>query len=210
LFYTDPLAAALANPAARPENGNTFEFVVECKLTSRLNALLSAYRYDVSDLLVGEYTAGGEFQYRNAGRNHASGMEMELNGHPVRWLEMVASLAVQRAVNSEQNHPLANSPGQIGKLRLSVPLFTQRLSLASGTQYLGSRQTLDGATLPPLFLTDLTVNTARLTSNLDFQAGVRNLAGTKYSDPIALYQSVDTLPVPGISLFIALTWRSSN
>jgi iron complex outermembrane receptor protein len=210
LFYTDPLAAALANPAARPENENTFEFVVECKLTSRLNALLSAYRYDVSDLLVGEYTAGGEFQYRNAGRNHASGMEMELNGHPVRWLEMVASLAVQRAVNSEQNHPLANSPGQIGKLRLSVPLFTQRLSLASGTQYLGSRQTLDGATLPPLFLTDLTVNTARLTSNLDFQAGVRNLAGTKYSDPFALYQSVDTLPVPGISLFIALTWRSSN
>ena len=209
LFYTDPVVAALANPAARPEDENTFEFVVERKLTSRLNALLSAYRYDVSDLLVGEYTAG-KFQYGNAGRDLASGLEMELNGHPVRWLEMVASLAVQRAVNTNHDYPLANSPGQISKLRLSVPLFTQRLSLASGTQYLGSRQTLVGATLPPLFLTDLTVNTARLTSNLDFQAGVRNLAGNKYNDPIALYQSVDTLPVPGRSLFIALTWRSSN
>ena len=47
------------------------------------------------------------------------------------------------------------------------------------------------------FLTDLTVNTSRTTrSNLDFQAGVRNLAGIKYSDPIALYQQVDTLPHP--------------
>jgi outer membrane receptor protein involved in Fe transport len=153
LFYTDPVAATLANPAARPENETTLEFVIERKLTSRVNALLSAYRYDVSDLLVGEYTAGGEFQYRNAGRNHASGLEIELNGHPVRWLEMVASLAVQRAVNSDRNYPLANSPGQVGKLRLSVPLFIKRLSLASGTQYLGSRQTLGGATLPPLFLT---------------------------------------------------------
>jgi outer membrane receptor protein involved in Fe transport len=91
-----------------------------------------------------------------------------------------------------------------------MPLFTHRLSLASGTQYLGSRQTLDGVTLPSLFLTDITVNTSRLTSNLDIQAGVRNLAGTKYFDPIALYDQVDTLPVPGRSLFIALTWRSSN
>jgi outer membrane receptor for ferrienterochelin and colicins len=210
LFYTDPNAATLANPMARPENETTFEFVIERKLTRHLNALLSAYRYDVNDLLVGEYTAGGEFQYHNDGRDRASGLEMELNGHPLRWLEMVASLAVQRAVNTEQNYPLANSPGQIGKLRLSVPLFTHRLSLASGTQYLGSRQTLDGATLPSLFLTDLTVNTSRLTSNLDFQAGVRNLGGTKYSDPVALYQQVDTLPVPGRTLFLALTWRSSN
>jgi len=210
LFYTDPTAAALANAAARPENETTFEFVVERKLTHRLNALLSAYRYDVSDLLVGEYTAAGEFQYRNAGRDRSSGLEMELNGHPLRWLEMVASLAVQRAVKSDQNYPLANSPGQIGKVRLSLPLFTRRLSLASGTQYLGSRQTLDGATLPSLFLTDLTVNTSRLTSNFDLQAGVRNLAGVKYSDPIALYNTVDTLPVPGRSLFVALTWRSSN
>jgi len=210
LFYTDPNAATLANPTARPENETTFEFVIERKLTHRLNALLSAYRYDVRDLLVGEYTADGEVQYRNAGRDRALGLEMELNGHPVRWLEMVASLAVQRAVNSDQNYPLANSPGQIGKLRFSVPLFTHRLSLASGSQYLGSRQTLYSATLPSLFLTDLTVNTSRVTSNFDFQAGVRNLAGVKYSDPIALYNTVDTLPVPGRSLFVAMTWHSSN
>ncbi|MBZ5591205.1 MAG: TonB-dependent receptor [Acidobacteriia bacterium] len=210
LFYNDPTVATLANPSARPEKETTFEFVVERKLTRRLNALLSAYRYDVRDLLVGEYTAGGEFQYRNAGRDRSSGLEMELNGHPFPWLEMVASLAVQRAVNTDHNYPLANSPGQIGKLRLSVPLFTHRLSLASGSQYLGSRQTLDGATLPSLFLTDLTVNTSRLTSNLDFQAGVRNLAGIKYADPIALYDAVETLPVPGRSIFIALTWHSSN
>ena len=210
LFYDDGGLTEVANPTARPEKADTFEFSVERKLNRQLNALVSAYQYRINDMLVVEYLPSGAAQYQNQDKDRASGVEIEFNGHLIRRLEFVTSWAMQRAVNFSHNYPLANSPGQIGKLRLSVPLFTNRLSLASASQYMGSRQTLDGATLSPLFLTDITVGTTRIAPNLNFQAGVRNVSGVKYSDPIALYEKVDTMPVPGRSLFVALTWHTSN
>src|SRR5205085_4363568 len=106
-----------------------------------------------------------------AERVSASGVEVEVSGHPVRWLELAAALSKQRAVNLAHNYPLPNSPGSIAKLRLAVPLFSNRVSLASAIQYRGARQTPDGATLPSVWLSDLTVTSNRLPSNLEFQAG---------------------------------------
>jgi iron complex outermembrane receptor protein len=206
LFYSIGFSN-LPNPSARPERADTFEFVVERKLTRAVNALLSVYRYDLKGLLVGVFTPDGLLQYENTNTVNAHGVEVEFNGHPLHWLEFTTSMAIQRAVNSGHNYPLANSPGQIGKLRFSVPLFSNRFSLASGMQYMGSRQTLGGATLPPLFLSDVTISSKRLPENLELQVGVRDLWDVKYSDPIALYQRYDTMPQPARSVFVTLTWR---
>jgi len=209
LFYHIGFAE-LANPSARPENANTFEFAVERKVTRKVNAVASVYHYGLSDLLVGVYTPAGLLQYQNTDKVRASGVEVELNGHPAPWLELTASMAVQRAIDSSTDYPLANSPGQIGKLRCSVPLFKNRFSLASGMQYMGSRQTLDGVSLPPVFLHDITVSSKRLPGNVEVQAGVRDLWGTKYSDPIALSELYDTMPQPARSAFITVTWLNSH
>ena len=200
----------LANPFARPEKANTFEFVVERKLTQKVNALLSVYHYGLSGLLVGVSTPPGRLQYQNTDNVRASGVEVELNGHPVSWLEIATSMAVQRAVDSSENATLANSPGQIGKLRFAVPLFPSRFSLASSMQYMGSRQTLDRALLLPVFLHDMTISAKRLPGNLELQAGVRDLWGARYSDPIALYDRYDTMPQPARSAFVTLTWRTPD
>ena len=206
LFYDDGFSEA-ANAAARPEKANTFEFDIEGKLTRRLSVTLSAYRYSINDLLVGVYTPGGLFQFQNADRVRANGVEAGISGHPVRWLEMGVSLSLQRAINLAHNYPLPNSPDQMGKLRLAVPLFSNRFSLASTSQYTDSRQTLAGATLGPLFLTDVTVSSTRLARNLEVQVGVRNIANTKQFDPVALYTKYDTMPQPGRSVFFTFTWR---
>jgi iron complex outermembrane receptor protein len=200
----------LPNPSARPERANTFEFVVERKLTPKVNALLSAYHYGLSGLLVGVFTPGGLLQYQNTDSVRASGIEVELNGHLVPWLEIAASMAVQRAVDSSENAPLPNSPGQIGKLRFSVPLLKNRFSLASGMQYMGTRRTLDAAALPPVFLHDITISTKRLPGNLELQAGVRDVWGAKYADPIALYDKYETMSQPARSAFITLAWRKPD
>jgi outer membrane receptor protein involved in Fe transport len=164
----------------------------------------------MNDLLVGMYTPAGLFQFQNAERVRASGVEVELNGHPVRWLELATALSQQRAVNLAHDYPLANSPGPVAKLRLAVPLLSSRFSLAGAAQYRGPRQTPDGATLPSVWLSDVTVSSNRLPSNLEFQAGVRNIANRKYFDPVALDARFDTLPVPGRSMFVSLTWRKAG
>jgi outer membrane receptor for ferrienterochelin and colicins len=171
LFYTNGFSN-LGNPSATAEKAQTFEFDVERKLTRKLNAQVSAYHWGLGNLLVAAYTPSGLLQYQNAADIHASGVELEINGHPMPWLEFVTSWGVQRAVYSTPNYPLANSPGQIGKLHFSVPVFTNRFSFASGMQYMGSRQTDGGATLPPLFLADITIASKRLPGNTQVQAGV--------------------------------------
>jgi outer membrane receptor for ferrienterochelin and colicins len=209
LFYTNGFSN-LGNASARAEKAQTFEFDIERKLTRKLNVQVSAYRWGLGNLLVAVYTPSGLLQYQNAADIHASGVELELSGHPAPWLEFVTSWAVQRAVYSAPNYPLANSPGQIGKLHFSVPLFTNRFSFASGMQFMGSRQTDGGATLPPLFLADVTIASKRLAGNMRMQAGVRNAFGAKYSDPIALDARYDTMPQPGRSVFLTLTWRKPD
>jgi outer membrane receptor protein involved in Fe transport len=125
-------------------------------------------------------------------------------------LELATALSQQRAINLDHDYPLANSPGPVAKFRLAVPLFSSRFSLASATQYRGPRQTTDGVTVPSVWLSDLTISSNRLPSNLEFQAGVRNIADRKYFDPVALDERFDTLPVPGRSMFVSLTWRKAS
>jgi len=179
LFSDDAGFSTAANPALRPEKANTFEFDINRKLGRRLNASVSAYHYSMNDLIVGMYTPAGLFQFQNAERVSATGAEVEINGHPLRWLELATGLSQQRAVNLAHNFPLANSPGPVAKLRFAVPLFSSRFSLAGATQYRGTRQTPDGATLPSVWLSDVTISSNRLPSNLEFQAGVRNIANRK-------------------------------
>src|SRR5439155_13894178 len=49
LFYDDGGVSATGNPDAKPEKVDTFEVAVERKLTRRINALVSAYKYAVTD-----------------------------------------------------------------------------------------------------------------------------------------------------------------
>ncbi len=210
LFYDDGGFSTAPNPAARPEKVNTYEFDIQRQLTRGLNATVSVYRYDMNDLLVGMYTPAGLFQFQNAYRVRASGVEAGINGHPVRWLEVAATFSMQRAVNLAHRYPLANSPGQVGNLRCSIPLFSNRFSLAAGTRCMGRRQTLAGATLPWACLSDFTLSSQRLPANLEMQAGVRDLAGVKYAGPVALAAGYDMMPQPGRSMFLTLTWHKTD
>lgn len=130
-----------------------------------------------------------------------------MNGQPTPWLDLVTSLAVQRAVRTAHDSRLPNSPAAIGKFRVSLPVFHSGLWVANSLQYMGARQTLAGATLPPVLLSDIILSSNRLTSNLDFQLGVRNVGNARYDHPLALNSRVDTLTAPGRSLFVSFTWQ---
>lgn len=83
---------------------------------------------------------------------------------------------------------MPNSPGQVGKLRLSMPLWRDRLTLGAGLQGLGQRSTYAGATVPWVILAEAVVTTKPLVAGLQFSAGVKNLSNSSIAIPRASRQ----------------------
>ena len=200
MFYSDGLSAA-GNPNLRPETSDTFEFDVERKLGKRMNLQASAYGYQLHDFLEGVLLADGLLEYQNLGTVHAEGIELEINGRPWNWLEATASYSAERSRDNSADGNFANSPNQLAKLRFAVPLG-RRFDLSSGMQYESSRRTLQSNYLTPVYLADFTLTSKHLLRNFDMRLGLRNAFNRNYSDPVALFPTVDSMPQPGRSFFV--------
>jgi iron complex outermembrane receptor protein len=200
LFFSDGLAAQ-ANPNARPESADTVEVDVERKLGKRMNLQISAYGYRLHDFLEGLALPDGLIQYQNVDRIEAEGIELEMNGRPTDWLEATASYAVQQS--RDDTGKLENSPNHLAKLHFALPLG-RKIDVSGGMGYESARLSLAENALSPVFLADFTLTTKHLLPNLDLRIGLRNAFNRKYSDPIALYPVVDSMPQPGRTFFVEL------
>jgi iron complex outermembrane receptor protein len=204
LYYSDGVSG-LANPNARPEVADTVEVDAERKLGKRMNVQVSTYGYKLDGFLIAvNVPPAGLIQYQNVEDAAAAGLELEINGRPTNWLEATASYSVERARDNSPGNIVDNSPSQLAKLRFAVPLG-RRFDLSSGMQYESSRETVvDGLNLLPVYLADFTLTSKHLLRNFDVQLGIRNAFNRNYSDPVALYSAVNTMPQPGRSLFVEL------
>jgi len=206
-YYTDGLTQ-ITNLRLRPEQADTFEISAERRLRKNLNGLVTVYRYQLGHLIEAVTTAAGQLQYQNIERSHTNGIEMELNGKPLEWLETTASVALQRATEAQGHALLSNSPGCVAKLRGAIPLAKNRLQAAAALQYLSARRTASYAEVPSFWLADLTLTTNRLLPNFDLQFGVRNLMNRTYYDPVGVGLIQDRLREDGRAVFVKLVWRT--
>jgi iron complex outermembrane receptor protein len=200
LFYSDGLSG-VGNPTLRRESADTVEVDAERKLGTRMNLQASAYGYRLRDFLDGVILANGLLQYQNVGTVQAEGVELEVNGRPTNWLEATVSYALQQS--HEDGGILANSPQSLAKLHFAVPLG-RKFDLSSGVQYESSRLTLAENALKPVYLADFTLTSKHLLRNFDVRLGLRNAFNRSYSDPVALYPTVDSMPHSGRTFFAEL------
>jgi iron complex outermembrane receptor protein len=208
-YYDDHGNSQMANPSLRPERTQTAEVDVERKLTQRLNAIVSAYHYALRDLIQA-VPDGAVVQYRNVSRAQANGIEFELNGHPWRSVETVASFSLQRAEDATTGARLVNSPRRIVQFRASTPLLRNKLDLSGAVRYLDARLCRGGALVPGYYVADLTVSSVHLHRDFDLQAGVRNLFDRRYSDPTGFSDAMETMSEDGRSVFLKLIWHSGQ
>ena len=208
-YYDDHGNSQIANPSLRPERTQTAEVDVEHKLTGRLSAIASAYHYTLRDLIQA-VPDGAIVQFRNVTRAQANGIEVELNGHPWRSVETVASFSLQRAEDATTGARLANSPRKIVQFRASTPLLHNKLDLSGAVRYLDARFCRSGALVPGHYVADLTVSSVHLHRDFDLQAGIRNLFDRRYSDPAGFSDAMQTIPEDGRSVFLRLIWYSGQ
>jgi len=201
-YYADGIYQS-PDSGLRQEGAHTVELAAEHKLTPWMNAMASGYYYRLDNLIQDVLLPSGLFQFQNGAKDWVKGLEMELNARKDGF-EAAASAALLHGNSS--NGTLPNSPAILAKLRLAAPLKTQRITCSTAFQYMGERQTLAGATVPPVFLWDLTLSTHRLHPLFDVVAGMRNVLDRRSYDPTALF--VDTVPADGRAFFVRVLWRS--
>jgi iron complex outermembrane receptor protein len=206
MFFDDNGLTQKPNPALKPETTNTFEFDAESRFTRKIRGVASIYRYEVNDLIQQIYTSSGLEQYINADIVRASGASFELDWQLPAGTELRSSLEMQRAVFGNRV-VLPNSPGQVGKFQFLIPLFRNRMTLGTGLQALGQRQTYGGETLPWTILPEAVVTTKPMPGGLQFTAGIKNLSNSFYRDPAGLVNLVDSMTGRGRSYYVSLEWR---
>ena len=202
-FYSDGLSYVAAAPLV-PELANTFEASMERQVGRGWTFAANAFHYRLDRVIEAVTLDSGAQQYRNAAQDRSTGLELELTGKLWDRVEVSASTALAEAFGGRPAVALANSPRQVSKVRLGVPVFRNRLFFAGALQYISARNAWSGARLGGAPLADFTA-TARIHSRFDLQAGVRNALDRRYEDPIFL--AVDRMRGDGRSAFLRLVWR---
>jgi outer membrane receptor protein involved in Fe transport len=169
---------------------------------------VSTYSYKADNLitLAPDPSAPSGTAYVNEGRVHAKGLELEAQMRLRGGLQALMSYAWQRAEDVDTGSTLANSPGQIGKVRLSVPGPFRGSFLSLEVLSLGSRQTIAGNTLKPAATAHITA-IAPLRNGFELVGTVRNLFDVQYADPASDSHRQDSIPQNGRTLRIGLRWK---
>ena len=103
-----------------------------------------------------------------------------------------------------------NSPSNLVKLNLTMPLFHQKFSAALDGQYTGTVTTLAGNTLGGFSVLNATVIGHTLGKRADISASVYNLLDKKYSFPGRPEDPEDALLQDGTTFRVKLTYRFNS
>ena len=201
-FYDD-------NLKLRPEHIQSFEGRVQQGLGQYFQLSGGVYRNRIDDLItLVSIPIDGHFQYQNDGDAQATGMDVEFTGHATNGLQGKASFDYVQAFSDSVGHPaLDNSPRQMAKLNLTVPLIEQSLLLGVDGQFLGRRLTLLQDSLSSYQVLNLTLLGHGLGKHLDVAASVYNILDKKYFDPGRPEDPEDAIQQDGRSFRVKIVAR---
>lgn len=159
-------------PAAESERVTTTEFVADHR-HGDFRLLGTLYRYRISDTIRG-------FSEPALERIDTQGAELEAEW---QWhgIQVRGSHTWQRA-QDDLDRELINTPRQLGKLQISVPLAGERLRASLAARYVGSRLIAPGLRADGYTVADLTLTSQSLMPGVSVTAAVRNLFDHHSSD----------------------------
>ena len=144
LYYQVP-GMSVANPDLDPEKIVTTEVVFDQYIGEHLRAFVSGYYYKINNLInYGTDPLTLLPQFQNISEVYAQGGEVELDGKWTNGVEARVSYTIQRTKDEATSDPLSNSPAQMGKLALNIPVMKEKIFLGLEEQYMSRRRLDDG------------------------------------------------------------------
>ncbi|HEV2386112.1 MAG TPA: TonB-dependent receptor [Candidatus Acidoferrales bacterium] len=197
-----------ANPQLQPERIHGWELDVEHRFGKSYYASGAAFLNRIDDLIEQRLDPStGTPIYVNSTPIETRGIEAEWG---VRWphgLEASLSDTLQDSRVLATRNVLTNSPKQLPKLSLSVPLARDKLVAAADAQYVSKRRTIAGTNLGGYFLMNLTLFSRTLANGWDFSSSLYNVFDKRYAESGGLEHVQTAIPQDGRSFRITLTYR---
>jgi iron complex outermembrane receptor protein len=183
LYYYSAQAAA---PALQPEQIATTEAIWEQYAGRHLRSSLSVFHSRISKLISQQAAPGNtgdDLYFANTSEARAHGVEGEFEGRWGRILTTRLSHTWVRTEDAEVDAQLSNSPQNLSKFAVIVPLGGVLSSVAVEGEHIGARLTLEGTRLPRTFLTNLTLLSAKLAHRGELSVTVHNAFDRRYLVP---------------------------
>ncbi|MHB8845169.1 MAG: TonB-dependent receptor plug domain-containing protein [Nitrospirota bacterium] len=208
LYYASPTSVPplAANPDLTPEKIKTYEAVYEQYAGDAFRAALSGYYYAIRDLINQGSDAFGNSVFLNVDRVRAKGIELELDNKWPNGIEGRLSYTLQRAEDRQTGEPLTNSPAQVGKLNLVLPIVKDTAGAGIEEQYMSRRRSLNGDYAGGFSITNLTLYVQPAGSSLSMSASIYNLFDKQYGDPVSADLVQNILEQDGRSYRLKLTY----
>lgn len=197
-----------------PEEITGYELVYEQEMGAHLRSSLSGFYNQMNDLLV---FSSGSFTNFNA---QTAGLELALEGTWANGIRSRASYSFQNTKSSSVGWAMPDSPDNLIKLNLSVPLWKDKIFGGLEFDYTSNRRSLHNTTDPsgqPLTVQgteaggfgviNLTLFTQKVVKNLEFSASIYNLLDRHYLDPASQFHVQDLIAQDGRSFRVKLTYR---
>jgi len=208
-YYSDNLSQE-ASPNLKPEKIQTFEAICEQYFGGIYRGTLNGFYYTIDDLIVSTTDPATSLDvYRNLNRAEALGGELELEGIWENGITGRISYSYQDTWDSSTGQPLVNSPRNLAKLNLTVPLLKDKVFIGLEEQFTDRRKTRDGNYAKAFLVTNLTLSGRNLLKNLDLSASIYNLFDYRYGDPGGTIREhvQDVIPQDGRTFRVKLTYR---
>src|ERR1700722_1759622 len=197
-----------ANPSLKPERIRSWEVDVEHRFGKTYYVDGAGFLNQIDGLIqqVLDPLTGNPI-YSNSKRVLTKGIEYELGAKWAGGLEGSISHTVQETQDALTGNHLHNSPRQLAKVNLSIPLLQKKLFASADAQYTSRTGTVAGTVLGGFFVVNLAVVSRKITEQFDVSGGVYNLLDKRYADTGGLENREASIPQDGRSFRIKLTYR---
>lgn len=213
--YESYYVSSISNTASarlKDEEVHTLEFEFEQTFAKRYDLITSLYENRFHDLIdQGSNPAVGRLPNTNASEVlHSNGLGLELRANWPRGIQGQLSYSLQSSRYFPGDQMATNSPQQLAKFRLLLPIAQNKLSAAFDGWYTGRLLSVSGAELGGYFVANATLLAHDLHKNFDVSVSVYNLFNKYYADSAGFEHVEASIPQDGRTAQVQLTYRFAS
>jgi iron complex outermembrane receptor protein len=132
-------------------------------------------------------------------------VELEIAGNILHRIEGRISYTLQKTRDQETQALLTNSPEQLVKINIAVPLFRRAVSTGMELDFVDQRTAITRAPVPGRLLTNVTLTSREFAGGFRLSGSIYNLFNRGYSDPAGAEIAGSEVPQNGTDFRIKLT-----